>query len=214
MVYMSERVPIISGMLYLDLESICHDGRSIPDCGRGGVKGLCYHGTKDLFAFLNSNGIFTDATNMIKDYEGWCHSTTFATARQYAGPHRIGSYSYQIVLAIDNHCQNSCGRGRRWKYTRSGCLRYHLVGAYVIPIGGRSLAAAEMSRFGSMSPVRYAFSLGGGCFVAKAMTQRACRAMAGPFDYMVAPPALVAACFADGFEEFLDQETFSNNRAA
>ena len=36
--------------------------------------------------------------------------------------------------------------------------------------------------------------------------------MAGPFDYTVAPPALVAACFADGFEQFLDQRNLFKQR--
>ena len=53
-------------------------------------------------------------------------------------------------------------------------------------------------------PFRYAYSMGGGCFVAKSMAKNGLRKASGPFDYMVATPALVAHCLADDFKSFLD----------
>ena len=44
------------------------------------------------------------------------------------------------------------------------------------------------------TPFSFAVSLGGGCFVAKTMQLNGFRVAAGPFDYMVATPSLVAHC--------------------
>ena len=56
------------------------------------------------------------------------------------------------------------------------------------------------------TPFSYAVSLGGGCFVARTMHLNGFRCAAGPFDYMVATPALVAHCLDDNFRSYLDKD--------
>jgi hypothetical protein len=118
-----------------DIRGLLHDGLSLPDCGHlGKAKAehggdMVYHGTKDLFGVLQSNGVLRDAINTADGKKGWYHGD-FMTALQYAHPIRLGRASYKPVLKVRTNCWNVC---KSWGYTKSGCVRYSMEQIIMAP---------------------------------------------------------------------------------
>ena len=127
--------PHISAM-YFDFSDMLHSGVDLPCCDHQGKRGERLHGTKDLWGILASDGVLKPARpwRRANNCDGWYHVPLrdMDRALMYAGHHQIGQCKYRVIVHVDCRCFNRV-KGRKWHYTRRGCLRYEVIGAYFVP---------------------------------------------------------------------------------
>jgi len=120
--------------IVFNCEGMLFDGLDIPNCSCGGERlaktyPIVFHGTKDLYGILASNGVLTEAINTADYKMGWYHSTNFKTAIWYADQVRMGRSSWKPVLKVKTKCWNRC---RDWGYTKTLCKRYSIHKVYLV----------------------------------------------------------------------------------
>ena len=81
-------------------------------------------------------GIMNDADRTANHKTGWYHTASLEQALRYAGRTMINDMEAKIVLVFKCLCSNLVHPGSKSsdEYTKSGCLRYHLVSILLIPL--------------------------------------------------------------------------------
>ena len=126
----------LTGLTFSGIDKNCFNKGCHTGFPGNGWSSRVYHGTRKLFEVLGDEGTLTLSGRPLhqgpKTFHGWYHSESFETALQYGAPHRPGDGFFKPVLEVVTTCQNAL-RGRTWRYTRSGCSRYEVVGVFLVP---------------------------------------------------------------------------------
>ena len=122
--------------IVFNCEGMLFDGLGLPECSCKGWLAkkdpTVFHGTKDLYGILASNGIMRASVHWSNTAEGkigWYHSTNFKTALSYARKVQLGRSFWQPVLQATSKCWN---RVRTWGYTKKLCKRYSIHKIYLV----------------------------------------------------------------------------------
>ena len=129
-----------------DLSDMLYSGTHLRPsaCRCLGNSGVRLHGTKDLLGILQDKGVMKASRlrhRQIESKEGFyhCEPEDYERALRYSRPQQIGEYFYRPVLIIDCRCYNSFKGKRAWRYTKSKCKRYEIVGLLLFPDGHKAI---------------------------------------------------------------------------